>query len=115
MCNWDRKSLGELADERSQAGADAEIELRARANGIRGHFLLTRDEAEMIWPAFSVSTDEYLDQFEDYDGEDMRPLGDIYWQRVRGGKRYYSARGDSFPIGMYPALIVREVAQSITE
>lgn len=115
VCNWDRKSLGELADERSQAGADAEIELRARANEIRGHFLLTRDEAEMIWPVFSVSTDEYLDQFEDYDGEDMRPLGDIYWDRVRKRKSYYVKGGDRFPVGMYPAVIVREVAHSITE
>lgn len=114
VTNWDRKSLGELADERDQAGANAEMELRARAGEIRGHFLLTRNEAELIWPIFAVDTDAELDRYEDYDGEDMEPLGDIYWKRVRDRKSYYAKRGDSFPDGLFPALLVREVAQSVT-
>ena len=114
VTNADRKARGEQADERDRAGGDAERELRARADEIAGHFLMTRAEAEMIWPVFAVSTDEYLDQFEGYGGEDMKPLGDLYWQRVRERKRYYSQRGDSFPVGMYPVAIVREVADLVT-
>lgn len=115
VTNADRKSRGELADERERAGGEAASELRARAGEIRGHFLLTRADAEMIWPVFEVSTDEYLDRFEGYEGVDVRPLGDIYWDRVRKRKSYYVQGGDRFPIGRYPAMIVREVAQSITE
>lgn len=114
-CNWDRKSRGELADERERLGDEAANELRARAAEIRGHFLLTRDEAEMIWPVFAVTTDEELDRYEQYEGVEVEPLGDIYWKRVRDRKYYYSQRGDSFPPGRFPALIVREVADSITE
>lgn len=119
VTNADRNSRGETEEEAERRADDAAATLQARAHEIPGHFLLTRPEAERIWPVFRVTTDEYLERFEHYkddpDSEARRPMADLYWDRVKLRKHYYTRRGDSFPIGLYPALIVREVADSITE
>lgn len=113
LCNVHRKAQQEAQDDAEQRGREAAAGLYAWAHEIPPLYMLTRDDAELIWPVFAVSTDEQMDALEGYGGESLVPLGDTYWRRVRDRKLHLTRGGDKFPPGVFPAFIVREVADSV--
>ena len=117
ICNWDRRSQAEEYAAKWLRGEEAAQRIRVLAETMpdwhpvyegderRGPVMVTRDQAELLWPIFEPR------DMEEY--SDPQALCNVLWERVVHRKKRAVESGDSFRDGTYPAFMAREVADSV--